>query len=69
MTTMSFTKKIKKKGKVYAIEVEGYRDKDGKVKHRYLRYLGTVDEKGKVMPSQKAITVDKVLHLYVRLLS
>jgi transposase len=59
---MSFIKKIKKKGKVYAIEVEGYRDEDGKVKHRYLRYLGTLDEAGKVMPSQKAITVDKVLH-------
>lgn len=62
MTTMSFIKKIKKKGKVYAIEVEGYRDEDGKVKHRYLRYLGAVDENGKVMPSQKAIAVDKVLH-------
>ncbi|MCX9010718.1 MAG: transposase [Candidatus Methanoperedens sp.] len=61
MTTMSFIKKIKKKGKTYAIEVEGYRDKDGKVKHKYLRYLGTVDENGKVNSSQKSITVDKVL--------
>ena len=61
MTTMSFIKKIKKKGKTYAIEVEGYRDKDGKVKHKYLRYLGTLDENGKVKSSQKAITVDKVL--------
>lgn len=60
MTTMSFIKKIKKKGKTYAIEVEGYRDKDGKVKHKYLRYLGTVDENGKVKSSQKSITVDKV---------
>ena len=60
MTTMSFIKNIKKKGKVYAIEVEGYRDKDGKVKHRYLRYLGTVDESGKVTSSQKAIDIDKV---------
>ena len=60
MTTMSFIKKIKKKGKTYAIEVEGYRDKDGKVKHKYLRYLGTLDENGKVKSSQKAITVDKV---------
>ncbi|WP_179294018.1 IS1634 family transposase [Candidatus Methanoperedens nitratireducens] len=57
---MSFIKKIKKKGKTYAIEVEGYRDKDGKVKHKYLRYLGTLDENGKVKSSQKAITVDKV---------
>lgn len=60
MTTMSFIKKIKKKGKTYAIEVEGYRDKDGKVKHKYLRYLGTVDKNGKVKSSQKSITVDKV---------
>ncbi len=57
---MSFIKKIKKKGKTYAIEVEGYRDKDGKVKHKYLRYLGTLDENGKVKPPQRAITVDKV---------
>ena len=61
MTTMSFIKKIKKKGKTYAMEVEGYRDKEGKVKHKYLRYLGTVDENGKVKSSQKSITVDKVL--------
>ena len=61
MTTMSFIKKIKKKGKTYAIEVEGYRDKDGKVKHKYLRYLGTIDENGKVKSSRKSITVDKVL--------
>jgi transposase len=60
MTTMTFIKKIKKKGKTYAIEVEGYRDKDGKVKHKYLRYLGTFDENGKVKSSQKAITVDRV---------
>lgn len=60
MTTMGFIKKIKKKGKTYAIEVEGYRDKDGKVKHKYLRYLGTVDENGKVKSSQKSISVDKV---------
>src|SRR3989304_8091889 len=60
MTTMSFIKKIKKKGKTYAMEVEGYRDKEGKVKHKYLRYLGTVDENGKVKSSQKSITVDKV---------
>jgi transposase len=62
MTTMVFVKKIKKKGKTYAIEVEGYRDKDGKVKHRYKRYLGTVDDKGNIIPSQIEINVDKVFH-------
>jgi len=61
MTTMAFVKKIKrKKGKSYAIEVEGYRDKEGKVKHKYKRYLGTLDEKGNILPSQKEINVDKV---------
>lgn len=61
MTTMSFIKKIKrKKGKSYAIEVEGYRDKDGKVRHKYIRYLGTFDEKGNILPSRNEIKVDKV---------
>lgn len=36
---MAFIKKIKKKGKTYLIKVEGYRE-NGKVKHRYLGYVG-----------------------------
>ncbi|MDI6917851.1 MAG: hypothetical protein QMC80_08670 [Thermoplasmatales archaeon] len=60
MTTMSFRKKIRKKGKVYAIEVEGYRDEKGKVRHRYLRYPGRIDKNGNILPSQCDIKVDNV---------
>lgn len=57
---MVFTKKIKRGGNTYVIEVEGYRDKDGKVKHRYKRYLGRLGEDGKITPSSKEIKVDNV---------
>lgn len=57
---MSFIKKLKVKGRVYAIEVEGYRDSGGKVRHRYLRYLGRVTKDGKIIPSQNEIVVEKV---------
>lgn len=62
MTTMAFVKKIKQKGRIYAIEVEGYRDKNGKVKHKYKKYLGTVDKNGNIIPPQTEITVDRVFH-------
>lgn len=58
---MTFTKKIRKKGKVYAIEVEGYRDEQGNVKHKYVRYLGRLDKNGNLLPSQGDIKVDTVL--------
>jgi len=51
--TMSFQKKVKTKSGTYLIEVQGYRDADGKVKHRYLRYLGKVDEQGNLIPSMR----------------
>ena len=57
---MVFTKKIKRGKKTYLIEVEGYRDKDGKVKHRYKRYLGRLGENGETIPSSKEIEVDNV---------
>lgn len=37
---MVFIRKIKKKSGVYLAEVEGYRDDDGKVRQRVIRYLG-----------------------------
>ena len=51
--TMSFMKKVKSKSGAYAIEVQGYRDENGKVRHRYLRYLGKLDEEGNVIPSMR----------------
>jgi transposase len=56
--TMTFIKKIKTKSGAYAIEVKGYRDEDGKVKHKYVRYLGKLDEKGNVIPSMRIENTD-----------
>jgi hypothetical protein len=50
---MSFQKKIKTKSGTYVIEVQGYRDDQGKVKHRYIRYLGKLDEEGNLIPRMK----------------
>jgi len=36
-SVMAFIRKVKRNGKVYEYLVEGYRDADGKVKHRYLQ--------------------------------
>ena len=51
--TMTFIKTTKTKSGTYAYEVEGHRDKDGKVKHKYVRYLGKLDENGNLIPSMK----------------
>jgi hypothetical protein len=50
---MSFLKKIKKKNGTYVCEVEGYRDEQGRVKHRYIRAVGKLDEKGNLIPRMK----------------
>ena len=41
---MAYIRTKKVKGKEYQYLVEGYRDKDGKVKQRTLKYLGAVDK-------------------------
>ena len=37
---MAFIRKLKRGDHTYLVEVESYRDDDGKVKQRYLRYVG-----------------------------
>ena len=41
---MAYIRTKKVKGKLYQYLVEGYRDKDGKVKQRTIKYLGAVDK-------------------------
>ena len=55
---MTFVKKIKTKSGAYAIEVKGYRDEQGKVRHKYIRYLGKLDEEGNVIPSMRIENTD-----------
>jgi uncharacterized coiled-coil DUF342 family protein len=50
---MSFVKKIKKESSTYLCEVEGYRDENGKVKHRFIRSLRKLDEQGNSIPRMK----------------
>ena len=56
--TMAFQKKVKTKSGTYVIEVQGYRDENGKVKHKYLKYLGKLDEEGNLIPSMKIENVE-----------
>lgn len=68
---MTFVKKIKKKSGTYLCEVEGYRDEQGKVKHRFIRSVGKLDKKGNMVPriSIENVTVGKVhLHGPIRML-
>ncbi len=46
---MAYIRTKKVKGKEYKYLVEGYRDKDGKVKQRTIKYLGAVEEEDKPM--------------------
>lgn len=50
---MSFLKTSKKKNATYVYEVEGYRDEDGKVRHRYIRAVGKLDENGNLIPRMR----------------
>ena len=57
---MAFIKKIKKGGKTYLIKVEGYRE-NGKVKHRYLGYVGKeVNDKTILSSSISNIEIESV---------
>lgn len=59
---MTFLKTSKKKSGTYVYEVEGFRDKEGKMHHRYIRAVGKLDENGKVIPRMKVqdVTVESV---------
>ena len=55
---MTFNKKIKMKSGTYLVRVQGYRDEDGKVKHKYLEYLGKLDENGNLIPRMKIENIE-----------
>lgn len=60
MTTMVFIKKIKRGDKTYLVKVKSYR-KDGKVKHKYLGYIGKeVDGKKILSSSISNVEIDSV---------
>jgi Uma2 family endonuclease len=63
---MAYIRTKKVKGKEYQYLVEGYRDKDGKVKQRTIKYLGAVDQskvdKPMVTTPTKKISFEEYRH-------
>lgn len=58
---MTFIRKLKIRGRTYLAEVEGYRDKDGRVRQRFVRYVGKLTEDNKVIPGKfQRLRVDRV---------
>ena len=52
--SMAFEKICIVKGRLYKSLVEGYRDSEGKVKHRFIRYLGPVNPTNKIRKNPNA---------------
>ena len=57
---MAYIRTKKVKGKEYQYLVEGYRDKDGKVKQRTIKYLGAVDKNKANKPMVTTPTSEKI---------
>ena len=56
-------RKVKIKGKTYLAEVESYRDEKGRVKQRFVRYIGKLVE-GKVVPGKfDRLRVERVMSI------
>lgn len=52
--SMAFEKVCIVKGKKYKSLVEGYRDSDGRVKHRFIKYIGPVNPLNKIRKNPNA---------------
>lgn len=57
---MVFTRKLKIRGRIYLAEVEGYRDESGKVRQRFVRYLGRLKDGKLIEPKYKRLEVTRV---------
>jgi transposase len=58
---MTYVRRIKLKSGTYLAEVKGVR-KDGKVRQKIVRYIGKLDERGKIIPSKiERLRVDRVV--------
>ena len=55
LLTLAYIKRRKKNGSVYLYLYESYRDENGKVKSRYLDYLGVESEVEKVALPKKSL--------------
>ena len=57
---MAYIRTKKVKGKLYKYKVEGYRDKDGKVRQRTIKYLGAVNKSKADKPMVTTPTESKI---------
>lgn len=57
---MVFTRKLQIKGRTYLVEVEGYRDESGKVRQRFVRYLGRMKDGKLIEPKHKRLEITRV---------
>jgi len=57
---MVFTRKLKIGNRVYLVEVEGYRDESGRVRQRFLRYLGRLKDGKLIEPKYKRLEITRV---------
>ncbi|MBQ9419036.1 MAG: hypothetical protein IJU31_01530 [Synergistaceae bacterium] len=53
---MTYLKKRRRNNNIYLYEIQGYRDKDGKVKHKE-RCVGKIDDDGVLITAKRKIPV------------
>ncbi len=58
--TLVFVRKLKIRGRTYLAEVEGYRDEKGRVRQRFVRYLGKLDGGRLIEPRYKRLGIARV---------
>jgi len=55
-----FVRKLRIRGRTYLAEVEGYRDEKGRVRQRFVRYLGKLDGGRLIEPRYKRLGIARV---------
>lgn len=66
---MSFVRKLKQNGRTYLVEVKSYRDENGKVKQKYLRYVGREIDDKRILTGSIANAVVTKVSIYGPLLA
>lgn len=65
---MTFTRDIKQRGKTYRIEVMGYRNKEGKVKQKFVKYVGRIENGKLIEPKYKTMEIDRIYPCGIQLM-
>lgn len=59
---MTFIRKIKIRGKTYLAEVKSYRDDQGRVRQKFVRYVGKLTRENKVIPGKfERLKIERVM--------